>query len=297
MTEPQDPAVQREIDFTVPSERVTSAVQTLLADAARLGRPPSQSEFDRVTLKKGLSAEDRFAVLKELQSLGMTTQDPLASDDSGDEAESRRKQAGGAGDLVARYLRDINQSPLLSQSEEVDLARAIDAGRLAASALGDADTDQREYFLREVYRGLRAKNRLVECNLRLVVHLARQYLHKTSGDFLDMIQDGTLGLIRAAEKFDWRRSLRFSTYAYHWINQSITRGLADHGRTIRLPVHVQDNISRLRRARRKLLRECGPQNVTDEMVAEQLGWDAEFVAFLDDVNRDVLSINAAIGGG
>ena len=163
-------------------------------------------------------------------------------------------------DLVRLYLSDIGQYPLLTKDDEVHLAQAIEGGVAAATEL-EADprslSPARKRELKRLVRaGEDAERRFVQSNLRLVVSIAKKY--QASGlPLLDLIQEGNLGLIHAVEKFDWRKGFKFSTYATWWIRQAITRGIANTGRTIRLPVHAGDVLSRLQKARWRLENKLG----------------------------------------
>ena len=146
------------------------------------------------------------------------------------------------GDSLTRYLTEISRHDLLTADEEVELAQAIEAGReaeerLAAVSVRGAEKTRLE---RAVRKGREARHRFAQANLRLVVSQAKRYRSQYGIEFIDLIQEGNLGLIRAVEKFDWRKGFKFSTYATWWIRQSITRGLGNQGRTIRLPVHMID---------------------------------------------------------
>ena len=163
-------------------------------------------------------------------------------------------------DLVRLYLTDIGQYPLLTKDDEVRLAQEIEAGTEARTALeadqladGSAITPTKKRELRRADRkGERAERTFVQSNLRLVVSIAKKY--QASGlPLLDLIQEGNLGLMHAVEKFDWRKGFKFSTYATWWIRQAITRGIANTGRTIRLPVHAGDTLARLQKAQREWL--------------------------------------------
>ncbi|GMQ85131.1 MAG: RNA polymerase sigma factor RpoD [Acidimicrobiia bacterium] len=150
--------------------------------------------------------------------------------------------ARAAGDAVGRYLGEVSSHDLLDADEEVDLARAMEAGRKAQQGLDEGDSldaAERASLYRAIHEGDEAKATFIRSNLRLVVSIAKRYTGRGL-DLLDLIQEGNLGLIRAVEKFDWRKGFKFSTYATWWIRQSITRGLGNHGRTIRLPVHMID---------------------------------------------------------
>ena len=174
-------------------------------------------------------------------------------------------------DLVRLYLTDIGQYPLLTKDDEVRLAKAIEAGAAARSQLDKtkaalAPTRRRE-LKRIVREGDNAERTFVQSNLRLVVSIAKKY--QASGlPLLDLIQEGNLGLMHAVEKFDWRKGFKFSTYATWWIRQAITRGIANTGRTIRLPVHAGDTLARLQKARSRLELKLGRQATTIELAAE-----------------------------
>ncbi len=158
-------------------------------------------------------------------------------------------------DLVRMYLTDIGQFPLLSKDDEVRLAKDIERGGRAQKELSsrpkDMELQRRESLRLDVRRGKFAQSCFVQSNLRLVVSIAKKY--QASGlPLLDLIQEGNLGLMHAVEKFDWRKGFKFSTYATWWIRQAITRGIANTGRTIRLPVHAGDTLSRVQKAQARL---------------------------------------------
>ena len=163
-------------------------------------------------------------------------------------------------DLVRLYLTDIGQYPLLTKDDEVRLAQAIEAGREADEQLANPPkgltTAKRRELRRTSREGEDAQQTFVQSNLRLVVSIAKKY--QASGlPLLDLIQEGNLGLMHAVEKFDWRKGFKFSTYATWWIRQAITRGIANTGRTIRLPVHAGDTLARLQKARSRLELKLG----------------------------------------
>ncbi|KAB2387949.1 sigma-70 family RNA polymerase sigma factor [Actinomadura montaniterrae] len=198
-------------------------------------------------------------------------------------------------DLVGAYLDRIGRTPLLDAQEEVDLAKAIEGGLYAEQLLEEGRTPagaSREELEDLVAAGLRAKQRFVEANLRLVVSIARKY-PTDSLPLIDLIQEGNLGLMRAVEKFDYRRGFKFSTYATWWIRQAIGRGLSHTARTIRLPVHVEEELSRLRRAERQLGRELGREPTREEL-AGSLGAEPEHVDELLRWRRDPASLDATV---
>jgi RNA polymerase primary sigma factor len=172
-------------------------------------------------------------------------------------------------DALQLFLKNIGRSRLLSAEEEVDLAKRIWRGELDA------------------------KQRMVECNLRLVVSIAKNYRNQGL-PFLDLIQEGTLGLVRATEKFDYRRGFKFSTYATWWIRQAIARSLADKARTIRIPVHVFEKLNRIGRAERKLLTEFG-REPTSEEIAEVTGIEPEEVESIKRSARAPISLEKPVG--
>ncbi|HZU06945.1 MAG TPA: sigma-70 family RNA polymerase sigma factor [Chloroflexota bacterium] len=183
---------------------------------------------------------------------------------------------------AALYLREISQTPLLTAEEEIALAKQLEAGEAAKRQLaqGVADPAERARLEELVRTGEAARKRLIESNLRLVVSVARRYMGRGLS-FLDLVQEGNIGLQRAVEKYDWRRGFRFSTYAYWWIRQAISRAVADQARTVRLPVHVIEQLTRIYNTARDLHQELGREPTATE-IAERLGLEPEKVreAFL-----------------
>jgi len=173
-------------------------------------------------------------------------------------------------DLVRLYLTDIGQYPLLTKEDEVRLAQKIEMGVEAREKLSTSEelTAKEKSDLKRLDRnGARAEKKFVQSNLRLVVSIAKKY--QASGlPLLDLIQEGNLGLMHAVEKFDWRKGFKFSTYATWWIRQAITRGIANTGRTIRLPVHAGDTLARLQKARTRLELKYGRPATMTELAAD-----------------------------
>ncbi|RSM70650.1 RNA polymerase subunit sigma [Kibdelosporangium aridum] len=203
---------------------------------------------------------------------------------------------GPAADLVRVYLNGIGKTALLTAAQEVDLAKRIEAGVFAQHML---ETNpqlpaQRKMDLKSLIRdGHVAKNHLLEANLRLVVSLAKRYTGRGM-PLLDLIQEGNLGLIRAVEKFDYTKGFKFSTYATWWIRQAITRGMADQGRTIRLPVHLVEQVNKLARIKRDLHQQLG-REATHEELAKESGLSVSKVADLLDHSRDPVSLDMPVG--
>ena len=203
-----------------------------------------------------------------------------------------------AADLVRVYLNGIGKTALLTAAQEVDLAKRIEAGVFAKHVLDTTDAAdlERQYAadLRTIVRdGARARNHLLEANLRLVVSLAKRYTGRGM-PLLDLIQEGNLGLIRAVEKFDYAKGFKFSTYATWWIRQAITRGMADQARTIRLPVHLVEQVNKLARIKRDMHQKMG-RDATHEELALESGIPEEKIADLLDHARDPVSLDMPVG--
>ena len=211
-------------------------------------------------------------------------------------AEADLDAQGPAADLVRVYLNGIGKTPLLTAQQEVELAKRIETGLFAQHMLEAAEdmTVARRADLRTLVRdGRSAKNHLLEANLRLVVSLAKRYTGRGM-PLLDLIQEGNLGLIRAVEKFDYTKGFKFSTYATWWIRQAITRGMADQSRTIRLPVHLVEQVNKLARLKRELHQRLGRDATHDELAAGT-GLQVDRIAELLDHSRDPVSLDMPVG--
>jgi RNA polymerase primary sigma factor len=203
-------------------------------------------------------------------------------------------------DSVRTYLKQIGKIALLSAEEEVELAKRIEAGLFAAERVRRADevigrlAPQLRRDLRWIVGdGERARNHLLEANLRLVVSLAKRYTGRGMA-FLDLIQEGNLGLIRAVEKFDYTKGFKFSTYATWWIRQAITRAMADQARTIRIPVHMVEVINKLGRMTRELLQGLG-REPTPEELAKEMDITPQTVLEIQHYAREPISLDQTIG--
>jgi len=220
-----------------------------------------------------------------------------SNDDDDDLPAARVAIAGATADAVKDYLKQIGKVPLLSAGQEVDLAKRIEAGLFAedklAAAGEDLPRDMRLDLEWVAEDGRQAKNHLLEANLRLVVSLAKRYTGRGIL-FLDLIQEGNLGLIRAVEKFDYIRGFKFSTYATWWIRQAITRAMADQSRTIRIPVHMVEVINRLSRVHRQMLQDLG-REATPEELAVALDLTPEKVAEVQKCSREPISLHMPLG--
>ena len=219
-------------------------------------------------------------------------------------ATRKRANDGGVtmltGDPVRMYLKEIGKVPLLTAAEEIDLAMKIEAGVAAGEQLEKADAGEIELERRDLRRltrieevGFDAKQQLIEANLRLVVSIAKRYVGRGML-FLDLIQEGNLGLIRAVEKFDYRKGFKFSTYATWWIRQAITRAIADQARTIRIPVHMVETINKLVRIQRQLLQELG-RDPTPKEIGDVMGLPEERVREIQKISQEPVSLETPIG--
>jgi RNA polymerase primary sigma factor len=199
-------------------------------------------------------------------------------------------------DSISLYLREIGRIPLLTAEEEVSLAKRMEAGREARRRLsrdGRVAEQERQQLREAVRDGKAAQEHLIKANSRLVVSVAKKYVGR-GVPFLDLIQEGNIGLIRAVKKFDYRRGFKFSTYATWWIRQAVTRAIADQGRTIRVPVHMYEQINRLARVSRQLVQELGRDPTTDE-IAEELGVSPKKVERTIKVAQRPLSLEMPVG--
>ncbi len=205
-------------------------------------------------------------VLETTGLIGAATEEKLTGREL-EELETER----GTPDAVQVYLREIGRTALLTKDEERDLAKRA----------GEGDEE--------------ARQRLMKANLRLVVSIAKRYANRTPNlSILDLIQEGNIGLSRAVEKFDYRKGFKFSTYATWWIRQAITRALADQSRTIRIPVHMVETISKYAQTRRHMIQELGREPLPEEIAAE-MGIDVEKVRHIQKISQEVLSIEAPVG--
>jgi RNA polymerase primary sigma factor len=231
---------------------------------------------------------------------GTGEDEPAVSGDDDEDRPAASREAAAAGasaDPVKDYLKQIGKVPLLNARQEVELAKRIEAGLFAEEKLAEGSgvlrADQSIDLELVAEDGRRAKDHLVEANLRLVVSLARRYTGRGML-FLDLIQEGNLGLIRGVEKFDYTRGYKFSTYATWWIRQAITRAMADQARTIRLPVHIVEAIGRLARVQRQLLQDLGRDPTPDELAAE-LDITPERLIEVQKYGREPISLHIPLG--
>jgi RNA polymerase primary sigma factor len=259
---------------------------------------------DVLELAPGLEEENLSLIVGKLKRRGVDIldEDDLSASLPADEANLGDQRLGNleyiaAQDTVGLYLREMARVPLLSVEEETDLARRIEKGKQARQALkrqgARLDTEKRAGLETQSQDGLQARDHLIRANTRLVVSVAKRHIGRGL-PLLDLIQEGNLGLMKAVEKFDYRRGFRFSTYATWWIRQTISRAVANQGRTIRVPVHMLDRIQQMYRAAHKLEQNLGrpPEN---EELAAALGLEQDKVQSLRRLSWTPLSLENPVG--
>jgi RNA polymerase primary sigma factor len=211
-------------------------------------------------------------------------------------SSSEESYGGSLNDPVRMYLKEIGKVPLLTAMEEVSLARRIESGCNATASLeqnGHMNQDEVEALKALEEDGLEAKKKLAEANLRLVVSIAKRYVGRGML-FLDLIQEGNLGLIRGVEKYDYTRGFKFSTYATWWIRQAVTRAIADQARTIRVPVHMVENMNKLAKVQLRMLQEKGTEPTPDELAVE-MDITPDKVRAILKVSQVPMSLESPIG--
>jgi len=249
-------------------ERLETAVG-ILAEQGEAAGCVELSDVSRVAQDLGLEEAEVEALHERLDGRGIEVSDDCARDGAGEGSYANEDVASSTTDALRLFLNEISRYPLLGREEEVALAKRIEQG--------DAE----------------AKERLINSNLRLVVSIAKKY-QAAELTLLDLIQEGIFGLIRAAEKFDWRRGFKFSTYATWWIRQSVERGIANKARQIRVPVHILQREHKIQRAERRLMTELG-RLPTDDELAQATGLPAGQVQDVRRAARAVTSLDRPLG--
>jgi RNA polymerase primary sigma factor len=297
LTGPADPGGDRDavaIGGLLPAARIDRTHEGSAGDEPGAS-PEAAGEQEPGTGQGDVAA----AAGRPRRAAGEESQDEpwVSGDDEEDLPAARVAAAGATADPVKDYLKQIGKVPLLNAGQEVELAKRIEAGLFAEEKLADASrnlcADARIDLEQVAEDGRRAKDHLLEANLRLVVSLARRYTGRGML-FLDLIQEGNLGLIRGVEKFDYTRGYKFSTYATWWIRQAITRAMADQARTIRIPVHIGEAISKLARVQRQMLQDLGREPAPEELAAE-LGMTPEKVVEVQKYGREPISLHTPLG--
>ncbi|MEU9178835.1 RNA polymerase sigma factor [Streptomyces sp. NPDC048550] len=305
--EPVDADALAEEPGTEPAAKKTAAKKT----AAKKAAPAKKTAAKKTAAKKTASKKDAdeggedetpdegpdaAKAESEEEEEGGENKGFVISDDEDDAPAQQVVVAGATADPVKDYLKQIGKVPLLNAEQEVELAKRIEAGLFAEDKLANSDKlapklkRELEIIAED---GRRAKNHLLEANLRLVVSLAKRYTGRGML-FLDLIQEGNLGLIRAVEKFDYTKGYKFSTYATWWIRQAITRAMADQARTIRIPVHMVEVINKLARVQRQMLQDLG-REPTPEELAKELDMTPEKVIEVQKYGREPISLHTPLG--
>jgi RNA polymerase primary sigma factor len=290
-----------------PAQEEPTAIEKLL----QLGRSQGYVTYDDVMEaipEAELNIEQLEDALATLIEMGIEISDaeleePIEKPEGKKEADTTLSAAADIDltaididDSISLYLKEIGRIPLLTAEQEVSLAKRMEAGRFAKrrlskdGKLSPAEIEEQQYLIRD---GQAAQEHLIKANSRLVVSVAKKYVGR-GVPFLDLIQEGNIGLIRAVKKFDYRRGYKFSTYATWWIRQAVTRAIADQGRTIRVPVHMYEQINRLARVSRQLVQELG-RDPTMEEIAEELGVSPKKVERIIKVSQRPLSLEMPVG--
>ena len=313
--EPEVNAADGELDEAT-KELFSQKIKEILALAKKKKNVLEYAEISDFFADMGLNEEQLDNVLEVLENSGIDVLrvsddvDDLPPDDDDmliseeDEVDMENIDLSvpdgiSIEDPVRMYLKEIGKVPLLTAEQEIDLAKAMEAGLDAEKTLADDEgknklSDAKKKELKQIiYEGDEAKKRLAEANLRLVVSIAKRYVGRGML-FLDLIQEGNLGLIKAVEKFDFRKGFKFSTYATWWIRQAITRAIADQARTIRIPVHMVETINKLIRVSRQLLQELGREPLPEE-VAKEMNLPVERVREILKISQEPVSLETPIG--
>ena len=274
LTVQQAAEARKEEEPQLTQQQISELLETegarSLVEAAEERGHVEPTELEAFALEHELEEADVEQLTRELEAIGLEVGEPLAEEVAKPEPKAPAPSAVvGSADSLQLFLADVGRHKLLTASEEVTLAKSIERGDLLA------------------------KRRMIESNLRLVVSIAKGY-RGLGVPFLDLIQEGTLGLNRAVEKFDWRRGFKFSTYATWWIRQSVQRAVANHARTIRVPVHVVERQQKLSRAARRLEVELG-REATKEELAEATGLPMQHVDEALGAAQASVSLNQTVG--
>lgn len=287
---------------SLDTEQISAAFVQAIAAADLVGEDQNFEDLIQALELKGIAIAD-LADDEEIDDDDIDDEDEEDEDRDREAMEARAEAMSDArvktNDPVRQYLQEIGRVKLLSLEEEIDLARRIEDGEFARTRLGDeggslGERDNRR-LQRVVEDGDLARQHLIEANLRLVVSIAKKY-NGRGMSFLDLIQEGNQGLIRAVEKFEYRRRYKFSTYATWWIRQAINRAIADQSRTIRIPVHMVETINKLTRASRRLQQELSREPNYEE-IADAMGpdWSADKVEEAFKLTREPFSLETPIG--
>ena len=250
-------------------ENLELEIQEIIKEAKKSGNVISEEDLGEKLINYELSSKEMDKIKEQLEEEGISVEEAIDNTIKDEELKELISNAK-VDDPVKMYLKDIGQAQLLTSEQEVELAKKILEG------------------------DINAKKELSERNLKLVVSIAKKYVNRSSMQFLDLIQEGNLGLLKAVEKFDYTKGFRFSTYATWWIRQSITRAIADQARTIRIPVHMVETIHRLSRVSKQLMQELG-RDATNAEIAERMGISEARVVEIQKIAQDPVSLESPVG--
>jgi RNA polymerase primary sigma factor len=299
-------SIERSLVLTVVGESQTNgdralrAAEALVADAKRQGGVLLRSQIERVLDRRKLSPAEGlevFRILEARQVLASGTKEAVetAKEESSDPSDIEASEEGEQGETktddepsaeaLSSIPSDLAEHSLLSHQDEIELGRAVRLGASMQQAIADGSVRRSPRSDEIVRVGLDAREKMTRSNIRLIMKVANQYRGMTTLDEDDLLQEGAIGLMRAVDKFDHTKGFRFSTYAFWWIRQAITRGIADKGETIRVPVHMQEKVSRLRKVIRVLLRFNDNKFPSLKQMADETGWSTDQIQFLLDISR------------
>ena len=286
-------------DITPTANALETTLEALQAIANAKGYVTTDDVLEAWTGEAGIDAASLETVNQTLAELGIDVRDDTLRSDRGRRTRPLDSATGETDDTISLYLREIGSIPLLDADDEKTLAQQLEAGLAAKLRLGDPTEifempdAELQVLRKQGLAGEEARKRLIQANSRLVVHIAKKYVGN-GVPFQDLIQEGNLGLMRAVEKFDYHKGFKFSTYATWWIRQAITRALADQSRTIRVPVHMAEQISKLTAVTRQLEQELGRDPSTQEIAAE-LDMPVARVEQVIQIARRPISLEMPVG--
>ncbi|MCB0216853.1 MAG: RNA polymerase sigma factor RpoD [Caldilineae bacterium] len=286
-------------DTTPAANALESTLEALQAIANAKGYVTTDDVLEAWTGEDEIDASSLETLNESLGELGIDVRDDTLRSDRGRRTRPLDSATGETDDTISLYLREIGSIPLLDADDEKTLAQQLEAGLAARLRLGDPTEifempdAELQALRKQGLAGEEARKRLIQANSRLVVHIAKKYVGN-GVPFQDLIQEGNLGLMRAVEKFDYHKGFKFSTYATWWIRQAITRALADQSRTIRVPVHMAEQISKLTAVTRQLEQELGRDPSTEEIAAE-LDMPVARVEQVIQIARRPISLEMPVG--
>ena len=286
----------KEENADVSQKQFLVAVSALNLDDDTMGDLYNWIDENLIEFIDGEELDDDEVLDDDLGDEDLDEEDSIAEEISQLEKTFANASHAKINDPVKMYLKEIGQIPLLDPKEEPIIARQIQEGEEAKEAMKNPDLsdEEKKKLAKVIADGEQAKQTLISSNLRLVVSIAKKYVGRGML-FLDLIQEGNCGLIKAVEKFDYTKGFKFSTYATWWIRQSITRAIADQARTIRIPVHMVETINKLTRIQRQLVQDLGRDPLPEEIAEKMENISAEKVREIQKIALDPVSLETPIG--